>query len=714
MDESPMNRDSKRVGGEPSSGSLPVGEGSRNAQPRRRWRDNQTIRATRARARRASDTIPQLNILGLREAVSMGPRDVARSVLVVVGILLGIYALWYLAGVLLLVFLAILMATAIEPLVTKMRRGPFSRGSGALTVYATIVGVFALIAYITVPGLIAEGFAFVDGLPNRLETFRPAIETLEPVAVRDFAISSLDRALAFLRTSSTNSGEQFLSVGTSALSAIVSVITVFVLAYYWLMERNSIKRVMLKLAGTERAREVNTIWLEVEEKWGGWVRGQALLMLSIGTMAGIGYVVMGLPNPLLLAGWAAATEIVPLIGPFLGFAPAILVAFTISPQTALVLIVYAVIIQQIEGYVLFPRIMSHAVGVSSLTVTLGILTGATIDGIIGAFLAVPVAAAIQVMLTRIISNESSTPAADYVRLGGRMIPPTDILNTPYSSVGGPGLVMLSDLRRFDVSDGRGLHAKLSDLSFELKPGEDPRIVTMIFQLPGKGPIELPWEALLSVDWAKRVMTVGDFAASRAAPPAAILDFLLLERDLVGARIVDLRKQQVRKATDVFLREENGHLRISAVDVSRWALIRKFGRFAIGKKGFHQLVNWRDVEFLRGKPDAVAMGRDYNRHISRLTAPEIVAISSALPVEYMAEALALLPSKLAVDALEMMPIEHKVQVSTALEEDQIISLFEIMHPQSVAAILDQLSPELAARCREKLLEAARDHKVEVRG
>ena len=75
---------------------------------------------------------------------------------------------------------------------------------------------------------------------------------------------------------------------------------------------------------------------------------------------------------------------------------------------------------------------------------------------------------------------------------------------------------------------------------------------------------------------------------------------MVERDIVGVKIVDLRKQEVRKANDVFLREENGQLRVCAVDVSRWALIRKFGRFAIGKRGFHQLVNWSDVEFLRGK------------------------------------------------------------------------------------------------------------------
>ena len=106
----------------------------------------------------------------------------------------------------------------------------------------------------------------------------------------------------------------------------------FVLAFYWLVERASIKRVILRTVPPQRARDVNTVWMEVEEKLGGWVRGQLILMLAIGVMATIGYFVLGLPNPILLGVVAGLFEIVPMVGPFLAFAPAVLVALADRPD----------------------------------------------------------------------------------------------------------------------------------------------------------------------------------------------------------------------------------------------------------------------------------------------------------------------------------------------------------------------------------------------
>lgn len=99
-----------------------------------------------------------------------------------------------------------------------------------------------------------------------------------------------------------------------------------------------------------------------------------------------------------------------MIGPFLAFAPAALIALTIEPYLALVVVVYAVIIQQIESNLLIPRIMGHTVGVSPLTVLLGILIGAILYGLPGAFLAVPVAGAIQVVLAHVLRLEDPLQA----------------------------------------------------------------------------------------------------------------------------------------------------------------------------------------------------------------------------------------------------------------------------------------------------------------
>ena len=161
-------------------------------------------------------------------------------------------------------------------------------------------------------------------------------------------------------------------------------------------------------------RSVNTVWMEVEEKLGGWVRGQLLLMLAIGAMATVGYALLGLPSPILLGVAAALFEIIPMIGPFLAFAPAVLVALaTVDPTRALEVAGYALVIQQIESNILVPRVMGHTVGVSPLTVLIGILVGASLAGLPGAFLAVPLAGALQVILAHSLRSEDASQSEEH-------------------------------------------------------------------------------------------------------------------------------------------------------------------------------------------------------------------------------------------------------------------------------------------------------------
>lgn len=331
--------------------------------------------------------------------------EVARGGFVLLGLMLGGYILWRLTEVLVLVFLAVLLATALEPLVNRLRRGPFSKGTGSLAAYFALVMLIALPIYLAAPSVIAQGGAFAAELPARLAALRPLLEPLQPPALREALLGALDRASRAVISPGSPGDEQLVLVGTTAARFLLDTMTVFILGFYWLMERNAVKRFVLRLSGPRRARDVSEAWLEVEQKWGGWVRGQLVLMLAIGVMAGIGYLVLGLPNPILLAAFAAAAEMIPMVGPFLAFLPAVLVAFTISPGTALAVVVFALVIQQIEGNVLVPRVMSHAAGISPLTVMLGILVGAALYGLPGAFLAVPVAAALQVIVAALMRDD---------------------------------------------------------------------------------------------------------------------------------------------------------------------------------------------------------------------------------------------------------------------------------------------------------------------
>jgi predicted PurR-regulated permease PerM len=343
------------------------------------------------------------------------PGEIARAALVLIGIAVGGYLLWRVQEVLFLLVLAILVATAIEPLVNRLRRGPFTRGSGVIAVYTLIVLVIGVPAYILVPNVIGQGASFVAALPDRLQQLRPYVENLQPRPAAVLAVSALDNALQSVQVSGQPvAQDRVIEAGATAAHTVISFFTVFVLAYYWLVERASIKRVILRTVPVRHARNVNTVWMEVEEKLGGWVRGQLILMLAIGIMATIGYLFLGLPNPVLLGVAAALFEIIPMIGPFLAFAPAVLVALAVvDPTRALFVVGYALVIQQLESNVLVPRVMGRTVGVSPLTVLLGILVGTALAGLPGAFLAVPLAGALQVILAHVLRTEDASQAEEH-------------------------------------------------------------------------------------------------------------------------------------------------------------------------------------------------------------------------------------------------------------------------------------------------------------
>jgi predicted PurR-regulated permease PerM len=339
--------------------------------------------------------------------------EVLRAGLVLIGLGVGGYLLWRVQDVLFLLILAILLATAIEPLVNRLRRGPFTRGSGVLVVYTLIVVVIGLSAYIIVPSVVSQAASFSETLPARLQQLRPYAENLQPRPLQGFAVGVLDNAIQAVQSPPRPAQDEIVQVGATAAHTLLSFFTVFVLAYYWLVERPLIKRVILRTVPVRHARSVNTVWMEVEEKLGGWVRGQLILMLAIGVMATLGYVVIGLPNPILLGVASGLFEIIPMIGPFLAFAPAVLVALALDPTRAVFVVGYALVIQQIESNVLVPRVMGRTVGISPLTVLMGILVGGSLAGLPGAFLAVPLAGALQVLLAHVLRSEDPSQSEEH-------------------------------------------------------------------------------------------------------------------------------------------------------------------------------------------------------------------------------------------------------------------------------------------------------------
>jgi predicted PurR-regulated permease PerM len=193
-----------------------------------------------------------------------------------------------------------------------------------------------------------------------------------------------------------------LGIGVGVLTFLTQFLSIIVLSLYLTLDQSRLERFWLSLAPAPRRPELLSIWREIENRLGTYVRGELLLMSSIGVLASLGYLVIGLPYALALGALTGLLEFVPMIGPTLGAIPAIIVALSISPQAAFWVVVYSIVIQVTENNILVPRLMGHSVGVSPITVILAIFAFSSLLGITGAFLAIPLAAIFQVLMDHLV------------------------------------------------------------------------------------------------------------------------------------------------------------------------------------------------------------------------------------------------------------------------------------------------------------------------
>jgi predicted PurR-regulated permease PerM len=334
-----------------------------------------------------------------------------------VGLAIGVGLVLVVAGlvsaardVVLLVFIAILLGAALEPVVGFLRaRLRFRRGLAILGVYAAFIAVVVLIFVFIVPAAMVQLGAAIGRLPEFLDRVRGWADSLQPEPLREGVVSLLDAAKEPFKPGPPPDPETVVSASLLLGQAAAAILTLLALVFFWLTERSRLQRYALAFAPADRRGGLREAWNEIESRLGLWVRGQLLLMATIGVATGIAYSVLGLPAALLLALIAAIMEVIPIVGPLLGAIPALLVATTISPETAIFTLAIYLLLQGIEGNVLVPVIMRNSVGLSPFLVLLSLLIGGTVGGILGAIVSVPLVAAITVILERLQDRDTRVP-----------------------------------------------------------------------------------------------------------------------------------------------------------------------------------------------------------------------------------------------------------------------------------------------------------------
>jgi predicted PurR-regulated permease PerM len=258
-----------------------------------------------------------------------------------------------------------------------------------------------------VPKAISQGQQIATSLPAFFDSIRTSAATLRPPILSASVTGLVDSVASILTPPGPPDSTAVVTVGAAAAEAAVALATILTIVFFWLLEHARLQRYLLAFFPADRRGGARDAWNEIETRLGLWVRGQLILMGTMGVATGIAYTLLGLPGALLLGLIAAITEAIPIVGPLLGAIPAILVAATVSPQLALVVAGVYVVIQLVEGSVLVPLVKN--VGISPLFVLMSLLVGGAVGGIVGAFLAVPIAASIEIVLSRLQARE--TPVA---------------------------------------------------------------------------------------------------------------------------------------------------------------------------------------------------------------------------------------------------------------------------------------------------------------
>jgi predicted PurR-regulated permease PerM len=332
------------------------------------------------------------------------PAQVALAGLTLLAVFGAALLVLRLMNVLIMVFVALVIAATIRPMVSFLQRRRIPKALAVSLIYLGILGVITGLFVLVIPALVDQGGALVRGLPQVYASLVVSLEKSPIEAIRTLPqrLPTGDQLASQLQAASSMVLTGALGIGMGVLGFLTQMVSIIVLSIYLTFDQSRLERFWLSLAPTARRPELLAIWREIESRLGGYVRGELLLMTSIGVLSSLGYIAMGLPYALALGALAGLLEFVPMVGPTLGAIPAVLVALSISPQAALLVVAYTIVLQMAENHILVPRLMGRSVGVSPIMVILAVFTFSSLLGITGAFLAIPLAAILQVLMDHLI------------------------------------------------------------------------------------------------------------------------------------------------------------------------------------------------------------------------------------------------------------------------------------------------------------------------
>ena len=325
-------------------------------------------------------------------------RAVAKIILVATAVLAGLYFLYLIRTVIGALFIALFLAVALAPAVEFLARRRFPRPLAILTVYAAmLLGMFGL-GLLVVPPVVEGVNDLVDNVPTYVEDLRDSETFREYDDKYEITPKLKDQAQELpQRLGDAASGLRTVTVGI--FGAIVQLVTILVMAFFLLNDGKRMMRWIANELGDERGRRAERVGERIYHAVGGYVAGNFVISLCAGLSSYIVMTILDMPFAVPLAVLMAFLDLIPLVGSAIGGAIIAVVAAIVGfPTTFVVWVVFFLIYQQVENNVLQPVIYKRTVAIHPLLVIVAVLIGGTLLGVLGALLAIPVAASAQIVV----------------------------------------------------------------------------------------------------------------------------------------------------------------------------------------------------------------------------------------------------------------------------------------------------------------------------
>jgi predicted PurR-regulated permease PerM len=323
-------------------------------------------------------------------------RRAATATLVAVAIIVLALALWKLRLLIALLFLGFVIASAMRPSIEWLhRRARVPRGIGVVLHYLGLLAAVALFLYLVVPEAITQ----IDHAIGQVPTSRSQLHhaALHSHGVRHEILSALDKRLRQL-PSGTTLLHPAITVTKAAFEILIGLLFMFAVGAYWIFERDRAIALVQSLLPRRHRRVTRDTWVLIDLKLGAFVRGSFLLVMIVATLLSFAFWLDGEPYWLLIGCFAGLVELVPIVGPLAAGAVAVGAGLTIGWTVAIGAGVAVLILRQLQDYVIGPRVMGHAVGLSPLVVLVSVVAVGYLLGPLYVLIATPIAAVIATLV----------------------------------------------------------------------------------------------------------------------------------------------------------------------------------------------------------------------------------------------------------------------------------------------------------------------------